>query len=87
MTINHNLLMQDILSLVDKKEEKSKQAITKLENHDGQCLQIHIANFMMKVSQHLCLGGCISTVCKQCHLSQNHTAPNWAYGFKILFGI
>lgn len=75
--------MQDILSLVDKKEEKSKQAITKLENYYGQYLQIHIANFMLKVSQRLCLGGCISTVFKQCHLSQNHTLPNWAYSFKI----
>lgn len=37
--------MQDILSLVDKKEEKSKQAITKLENYYGQYLQIHIANY------------------------------------------
>lgn len=67
--------MQDILSLVDKKEEKSKQAITKLENYDGQHLQIHIANFMLKVSQCPCLSGCISTVFKQRHLSQNHTPP------------
>lgn len=74
MTINHNLLMQDVLSLVDKKKKKaSEQATTKLENYDGKHLQIHIANFMLQVSQCPCLGGCISAVFKQCHWSQNHT--------------
>lgn len=62
MTINHNLLMQDILSLVGKKEAKSKQAIIKLENYDGQCLQIPIAIFMLEGRQRPCLSGCVSAV-------------------------
>lgn len=56
-----NLLMQDILSFIDKKEGKGKQAISNLENYDGQHLQIHTANFMLKVSP----SGCIFTVFKQ----------------------
>lgn len=88
LTINPNLLMmQDTLSLTDKKEEKNKQAITKLENHRGEHLQINITNLTLKASQCLCLGGCTSAVFKQCPLSQNHTPSNPAYSFEGLFSI
>lgn len=78
MTINHNLLMQDILSLTDKEEEESKWAIIKLENDDGQHWWIHIARFMLKAwdnvpalvaASQLCLG---NAICHQ-HTKTGHT--------------
>ena len=86
VTINHNLLMQDILSLIDKEEEESKWTITKLENDDGQRWQIHTAYFMPKdVRQCPCPGCCLSLVLGQFNLPPTH--ENWAYRFNILLSI